>query len=93
MLDDNKIYLHKNEIGEILPVHTYFFGHSLSVTDGDIIKQLSDLSDKITIYYLDQIDYETKVINLLKIFEKKNGVKMIQDGTVEFLEIEDPVSL
>lgn len=92
VLDSNDIMCaHMEETGEYLPVHSYFFGHSLSTTDGDIIKQLSDMSDKITIYYLDQSDYEAKVINLLKIFGKKDGVKMIQDETIKFEQIQDPI--
>lgn len=45
-----------------------FFGHSLDITDGDIIKKLILASRETIIYYLNQSDYEQKVINLMKIF-------------------------
>lgn len=49
-----------------------FFGHSLDITDGDIIKKLILNSQEITIYYYSQSDYEQKVINLMKIFSVKD---------------------
>ena len=45
-----------------------FFGHSLDITDGDIIKKLIYNSFETRIYYYSQSDYEQKVINLMKIF-------------------------
>ena len=44
----------------------YFFGHSLSKTDGDKIIEMENLSLQMIIYYKDQEDYENKVINLIK---------------------------
>lgn len=70
-----------------IPTNVYFFGHSLSITDGDIIKKILDLSDKIIIYYRDQPDYEEKVINILRVFGKKIGTEMIQNRKIEFIEI------
>jgi len=49
-----------------------FFGHSLDVTDGDIIKKLILSSQETIIYYYNQSDYEQKVINLMKIFSVKD---------------------
>lgn len=46
------------------------------------------MSDKMIIYYLDQSDYESKVINLLHIFGKKDGVEKIQTGFIEFKQIQ-----
>lgn len=54
-----------NESGE---KSVTFFGHSLDVTDGDIVKRLILSSQETIIYYYNQSDYEQKVINLMKIF-------------------------
>lgn len=91
ILDNEKIHKNKYQMGINCPVHSYFFGHSLSITDGDIIEEIFKLSRRVTIYYLDQSDYESKVINLLKIFGKEMGTNMIQTGKIEFIKIEDPV--
>lgn len=77
----------RNENGRVLPVNSHFFGHSLGLTDSDVIKEIAGLSNKMTIYYLDQNDYESKVINLLHIFGKKDGVEKIQKEFIEFKEI------
>lgn len=66
---------------------SHFFGHSLSVTDGDVIREIRELSKKMIIYYRDQEDYEIKVINLIAVFGKEDAVEMIQTGFIEFVEI------
>lgn len=58
-----------NESGE---KSVTFFGHSLDITDGDIIKRLILSSQETIIYYYNQSDYEQKVINLMKIFSVKD---------------------
>lgn len=77
-----------NENGRVLPVNLHFFGHSLGLTDSDVIREIAGMSDKMIIYYLDQSDYESKVINLLHIFGKKDGVEKIQTGFIEFKQIQ-----
>lgn len=77
-----------NESGRVLPVNSHFFGHSLGLTDADVIREIAGMSDKMIIYYLDQSDYESKVINLLHIFGKKDGVKKIQTGFIKFEQIQ-----
>lgn len=79
--------LRVNESGRVLPVNSHFFGHSLGLTDADVIREIAGMSDKMIIYYLDQSDYESKVINLLHIFGKKDGVEKIQTGFIEFEQI------
>lgn len=51
-------------------LHVSFYGHSLSVTDEDIIKPFVEKSNKVTIYCYGQKDYEQKVINLIKLFNR-----------------------
>lgn len=65
----------------------YFFGHSLSKTDGDIIKQLDSVADQLYIYYCNQFDYEQKVINLIDIFGRDKVVEAIKDERYIFEQI------
>lgn len=69
---------------------TYFFGHSLSNTDGDIIRNIYDNSEKIVVFYLnkaDKKDYEQKVINLIDTLGKDNVIQGMYSGRIEFLPI------
>lgn len=86
IIDRARFYV--NENGRVLPVNLHFFGHSLGLTDSDVIREIAGMSDKMIIYYLDQSDYESKVINLLHIFGKKDGVEKIQTGFIEFRQIQ-----
>lgn len=72
-------------------VTVYFFGHSLSSTDGDIIKEVEGLSDKMVIYYYNQKDYEQKVINLIDVFGKKRALELINEGKVDFIKLEEAI--
>ena len=49
----------------------FVFGHSLDETDRDIIIELFDLADSITIFYLKQSDLEQYVRRLVSIYGKK----------------------
>lgn len=44
------------------------FGHSLDITDKDILLEIMNRSAYTTIYYLNQSDYEQKILNLIHIF-------------------------
>lgn len=44
------------------------FGHSLDITDKDILLKIMNRSVFTTIYYLNQSDYEQKILNLIRIF-------------------------
>ena len=71
-------------------VNSHFFGHSLSNTDGDIIREIVKLSDKLIIYHYDKKDFEQKVINLIDIFGKEKALELINEKIVEFIRLETP---
>lgn len=54
----------------------FFFGHSLDVTDKDVIRDMI-LSNKVktTIYYRDKADYGQKITNLVKIIGQDELIK------------------
>lgn len=54
--------------GEVFLNNIYFYGHSLDVTDKDILKDLFEFPyTQITIFYLDEYDYAQKISNVIKI--------------------------
>jgi len=65
--------------------HTYFFGHSLSNNDGDLIRSIYENSCKIIIYYLNsQKDYEQKVINLIDTLGKESVIQGMNSKKIDF---------
>ena len=67
---------------------SHFFGHSLSNTDGDIIRQIYQHSLKIIIYYMPQNkDFENKIINLIGSLGKNEVIEGMHSGRIEFTKI------
>ena len=65
-----------------------FFGHSMSNSDGDIIKDIFSRTQQVIIFFLNQGDYEQKIINLIDIFGKDKILKDTHSGFIRFVEIE-----
>ena len=69
-------------------ISTTIYGHSLDVADHDVIKFIIEKSSDTTIYYLDQHDYEQKIVNLIKLY---NSVTEVEDrfysGKITFTPI------
>ena len=67
---------------------TYFFGHSLSKTDGDIIQSIYEKSREIIIFHRNGLkDYEEKVINLIDTLGKENVIQGIYSERIKFVPI------
>lgn len=68
----------------------FFYGHSLDVTDKDIIRDLV-LADKVhtTIFYMNRVDYARKITNLVKIIGQDELIKRTggKDRTIVFMKI------
>ncbi|WAJ22890.1 AbiH family protein [Lacrimispora xylanolytica] len=69
----------------------YFFGHSLSNTDGYIIKDIEVLAGKIVIYFYNQEDYESKVVNIISVFGKKRALELLDCKKITFEELENGI--
>ena len=66
------------------------FGHSLDPTDGDIIKKLIDNEFiDTTIYYLNEADLESKVMNLIKVIGEDHLIEKTSSGQIEFNKISE----
>lgn len=66
----------------------YFLGLSMGRTDEDIIKKIIHESLKSIIFYYDQGDYESKVINLIDIYGRSKIEEMIEDQKIEFVKLD-----
>ncbi|MDE6698552.1 MAG: hypothetical protein K2J91_03645 [Lachnospiraceae bacterium] len=60
------------------PNNVYIFGHSLDITDKDVIKKFIDREDvKTTIFYYDKQQQTQQIANLVKILEQEKFENMI----------------
>lgn len=92
---DNRKFKHEkfiiDEKIKVQKTYIHFFGHSLSNTDGDIIRNICvDDIDRIFIYYVkmkDNSDYEQKVINMIDVLGKESFINNFQTGKIQFIEI------
>lgn len=69
----------------------YFYGHSLDVTDKDILIDLFEFPyTRITIFYLDKSDYAQKISNVIKIIGQKELINAVhgKEPKIVFKEIQ-----
>ncbi len=74
----------------------HIYGHSLDVTDKDVLSSLILLPNTVTnIYYYDNNDYSKKIINLIKIIGEENLIKRTQGSkrTIVFVQTQAPEQL
>lgn len=67
----------------------HIYGHSLDVTDEDILKYVIDGAKKVYIYRYSQEDFESKVINLIALYKREDVEKNIENGRFEFVPTSD----
>lgn len=75
----------------------YIYGHSLDISDRDVFYNVIGELDKngnlglkprkVTIFYLNQEDYESKIINLINLYGRVCVEKCIDDGLFYLKEI------
>lgn len=73
----------KNEKMEVM-----FFGHSLGVTDSDIIKDLIHYNSVVKIYYVDEQTHQQIVANLIEILGKDKLINFVSGDNpkLEFIK-------
>ena len=75
-------------------IHVYIMGHSLGMTDKDILMDFFDNDDNIsdiTIYYHNQLAYEQLVISLIAMFGKNFIIDQTGKGKINFEELKGPI--
>lgn len=78
-----------NGLGGRIAPETYFFGHSLDISDEDILKNLICISDSVCIFYTDYDDKRNKIGNLIKLLEKQEAIAWLQNKKIRFEAIPD----
>lgn len=71
--------------------NVYFFGHSLDVSDKDILQEIIDNKDtKIKIFYISEEQRANQIINLVKIIGQDNLIKYSfnENKKIEFIKQE-----
>lgn len=66
----------------------FVIGHSLDVTDKDIIEELFEVSNRIIILNYDELDERKHISNLVKIFGKEVFDRMRYEKNLTFLPID-----
>lgn len=56
-------------------ISTDIYGHSLDVADHDVLHFIIEHSETTRIFYLDQTDYEQKIVNLVKMYGSMTEVE------------------
>lgn len=77
-----------NEIGYEFNT-VYIFGHSLDITDKEILSRIINDVDhvkKIIIFYHDETHYRQEISNLVKILDKNIFLKYVAEHRIEFKE-------
>ena len=64
----------------------YIVGHSLALTDKDIIKELIENAEKTIIYYFNNDTHRKQISNLIATITQKTLIEKVANGTVIFEE-------
>lgn len=66
----------------------YIYGHSLDVTDKEILQPIIEKAQKVIIFYYDKSAYDQQIINLVKILGKQKFIKYVSKtiNKIEFRE-------
>lgn len=68
----------------------FIFGHSLDVTDKDVLAYIIKHAKKVTVFYRDENSHRKQIMNLVKIVGRDNLIKWTGNGHVEFREQGEP---
>ena len=80
--------IEEDEYGGYHSPDIYFYGHSLDVSDIDILKGLFSKGGRIFIYCKDESDRNDKIKNVIKILGKGPAINRIETGAIQFCIIE-----
>lgn len=83
--DDTSLIFHPEESHGVI---SHFFGLSMSITDGDMIREIEGLSTKCIVYFYNKDDYESKLINIIDVFGKQEAIHKIRTEKIKLVEIQ-----
>ena len=78
---------------EDAPIKVFIMGHSLGMTDKEILKEFfyGKYVSEITIYYHNQYAYEQLVISLVNMFGKEFVIEQTGSNRIKFVQLDLPV--
>ncbi len=77
-----------NEIGSPIPVTVRYFGYSFPMGDAEILRELWNAAQETIVCYTDREDYAHKMVNLMRIFGKREVNDAVYDGRLAFERIQ-----
>nr|DAM45328.1 MAG TPA: abortive infection protein [Caudoviricetes sp.] len=87
--EENKKFSYKRCLDNIKNCCVYIYGHSLDVSDNDILEKLIADSNKTIIYYHNRETNKIQIINLIKILGQKKLVEYRNSGKIIFRKQKD----
>lgn len=67
--------------------NVYYYGHSLDVTDAELIHEIKNNSDKMKIFYYCEEDRNEKLKNIIRVFGKRDALNYLERGVIELIQI------
>lgn len=64
-------------------IRSYFFGHSLAATDGDVIRRVIEASDHVVIFYHDDMQHREAITNLVTVLGRDKLIEYAEER-IEF---------
>jgi len=64
-------------------IRSYFFGHSLVATDGDVIRRVIEASDHVVIFYHDDMQHREAITNLVTVLGRDKLIEYAEER-IEF---------
>lgn len=86
---------HSEQTWSDVSCEVYIIGHSMADTDKGVLEDffMNDLVKKITIFYHDQLAYETMVINLVSMFGKEFVIEQTGLNRIVFEQLAPAVEV
>lgn len=80
---------------EDAPIKVFIMGHSLGMTDKEILKEFfyGKYVSEITIYYHNQYAYEQLVISLFNMFGKEFVIEQTGSNRIKFIQLDFPIKV
>lgn len=82
--EENRKFTYKRCLDNIKNCCVYIYGHSLDVSDNDILEKLITDSNKTIIYYHNRETNKIQIINLIKMLGQKKLVEYRNSGKIIF---------
>ena len=91
--EENKKFTYKRCLENIKGSFVYIFGHSLDISDNDILEKLIVKSYRTVIYYHNRETNKIQIINLIKMLGQKKLVDYRNSGKIIFRKQKENIKI